>query len=96
MERHEQFSNQQRYKELDKEKALADERLSKIYGMFNLLQSFDDAHDPETLKKMFIYQDHLNNDYRQEARDVQKEYYKSVVDPFREVAKIERKPRKRK
>lgn len=96
LEKLEKFTNQLRYKELDKEKILADERLGKLYGMFNLLQSFDDAHDPETLKKMFIYQDHLNKEYAQEARDVQKEYYKAVIDPNREVAKIEKKPRKKK
>lgn len=42
--------------------------------MFDLLKEFDDASDPQTLKKMFIYQDNVQNEYDKESRDVTKEY----------------------
>ena len=57
--------------------------------MFELLKEFDDASDPQTLKKMFIYQDNVQQEYDKESRDVTKEYQKSVLDPLREVARIE-------
>ena len=40
---------------------------------------------------MFIYQDHLNREYAKEARKVKHEYLQNAINPFREVAKIERK-----
>ena len=59
--------------------------------MFDLLREFDDASDPQTLKKMFIYQDNVQQEYDKESRDVTKEYQKGVLDPLREVARIELK-----
>ena len=48
-----------RYRDLDKELVLGDQRLNKLNEMFDLLKEFDDASDPQTLKKMFIYQDNV-------------------------------------
>ena len=77
------------YRDLDKEKILGDMRLEKLNDMFDLLKGFDDATDPQTLKKMFVYQDFVQREYDQEAREVTKEYQKGILDPLRDVAKIE-------
>jgi len=70
---------------------LAEARLEKMNGMFELLTEYDDAADPQTLKKMFIYQDNVQREYESEMRSVTKEYQNSVLDPGREVARIEMK-----
>ena len=91
LEHKEKYDNRPRYRDLDKELVLGDVRLQKLNEMFNLLKEFDDASDPQTLKKMFIYQDNVQQEYDSEARSVAKEYQKSVLDPLREVARIELK-----
>jgi len=91
LEHREKYVNQLIYRDLDKEKVLADERISKMNEIFGLLKEFNDARDPQTLKKMFIYQDHQKQEYEEEQRKVTKEYMKSVIDPQREVARIERR-----
>ncbi len=40
---------------------------------------------------MFIYQDNVMKDQDTESRKVTQEYLKSVIDPLREVARIELK-----
>ena len=59
LEHKEKFDNVPRYRDLDKELVLGDQRLTKLNEMFDLLKEFDDASDPQTLKKMFIYQDNV-------------------------------------
>ena len=55
LEHKEKYDNIPRFRDLDKEQVLGDLRLQKLNEMFNLLKEFDDASDPQTLKKMFIY-----------------------------------------
>ena len=74
LEHKEKFDNVPRYRDLDKELVLGDQRLTKLNEMFDLLKEFDDASDPQTLKKMFIYQDNVQQEYDSEARQVTKEY----------------------
>jgi hypothetical protein len=66
LEHREKYVNQLLYRDLDKEKVLADERISKMNEIFGLLKEFNDARDPQTLKKMFIYQDHQKQEYEEE------------------------------
>ena len=62
--------------------------------MFENIRHFDNAQDPETLGDMFIYQDQQAQLYDQESREVIQEYMLSVIDPLREVARIELKGNK--
>lgn len=59
--------------------------------MFNILKEFDEANDPQTLKLMFIYRDIVEQEYNSEQRTVRQDYLKSVMNPLREVARIELK-----
>lgn len=70
---------------------LGDMRLQKLNDMFSLLKEFDGANDPQTLKSMFVYKDIVNQEYDSEQRIVTKEYQQGVIDPLREVARIELK-----
>lgn len=57
------------------------------------MKGFDHAHDPQMLKKMAIYQDLVNMDYQKDIRNATKEHLREVLNPLREVAKIELKGR---
>ena len=70
LEHKEKYDNHPRYRDLDKEQILGDFRLQKMNQMFNLLTEFEDANEPQTLKKMFIYQDNVQQEYDAEARNV--------------------------
>ena len=91
LEHVERYEKQPRFKELDKDQVLGELRLHKQNEMFNMLKEFDEANDPQTLKLMFIYRDIVDQEYNSEQRSVTKEYMKSVIDPLREVARIELK-----
>ena len=91
LEHKEKYDNIPRFRDLDKEQVLGDLRLQKLNEMFNLLKEFDDASDPQTLKKMFIYYNNVQQEHDAESRHVTQEYLKSVIDPLREVARIELK-----
>lgn len=91
LEHEEKYNNQPRQIELDKDQVLGEIKLKKQNEMFDILKEFDDANDPHTLKLMFIYQDIVKQEYNSEQRTVSKEYKKSVMNPLREVARIELK-----
>lgn len=91
LEHEEKYENQPRQRELDKDQVLGEIRLVKQNDMFDILKEFDDANDPHTLKLMFIYRDIVDQEYNSEQRSVTKEYMKSVMNPLREVARIELK-----
>ena len=70
LEHKEEYVNRKIYRELDRDKILGDARLTKLNEIFNRLKEFDDANDPQTLKKMFIYHDNVQQDYQNESRHV--------------------------
>ena len=56
----ERYEKQPRYREMDKDLALAEVRQKKMDEAYELLKEFEDAVDPNTLKMMFIYKDIVN------------------------------------
>ena len=91
LEHVEQYEKKPAEREMDKELVLADVRNKKLNDMFELLKEFEDASDPKSLKMMFIYKDIVNQEYDEEQRMVTKEYHQAMMDPLREVARIELK-----
>ena len=91
LEHVEQYEKKPAEREMDKELVLAEMRNKKMNEMFELLKEFEDASDPKSLKMMFIYKDIVNQEYDEEQRMVTKEYHKAIMDPMREVARIELK-----
>ena len=55
MEHNENFKNRPRYREVEKDRVLDEERSLKLNHLYDLLAAYDGAPDPQTLKKMFIY-----------------------------------------
>lgn len=81
--------NMPKVKEIDKDRVLSDLRLQKMNNFIDQMKDFNHATDPEILKRMVVYQDIVNLDYEKEKRQVTKDYQKDVLNPLREVAKIE-------
>lgn len=59
--------------------------------MYKGIQEADNAGDPAALKQMFIYRNMMEQEYEEESRKVTKEYMDDVINPLRQVARIELK-----
>lgn len=55
------------------------------------MHDYENAENPNALKMMFIYENGVQNDYEEESRVVTRQFQKEVLNPLREVAKIEMK-----
>jgi hypothetical protein len=56
-----------------------------------LLREIEFAEDAKKLKQIYMYKIISSEDYNTEARLIKNEYRSGVMDPSREVAKIEKK-----
>lgn len=95
LEHLEKFKNQKVYAKMDKEKILADERQHKLNGMIAQMEEFNEATNPQALRKMFVYHDHIKKEEEEESRTICKSYHKAIMDPFRHCAKIELRSKSR-
>ena len=59
--------------------------------MYGDISKADSTTDPMTLKQMIVYQNLVDEEYEDESRQVMKEYMNDVIDPLRQVARIELK-----
>ncbi len=87
----EQQENRKLWRELDREQILGDLRHEKMKKMYDGISEANIATDPMALKQMFIYKNLVDEEYEEESRQVMKEYMMDVLDPLRQVARIELK-----
>lgn len=62
----------------------------------DLLKEIEFAEDEKKLKQIFMYKVISQEDYNQVAREIKREYKSGLMDPSREVARIEKNKIKKK
>lgn len=69
---------------------LEDIRQQKLSQTTELLKEIEIAEDAKKLKNLYMYKIMAQVDYEEEQRLIKQEYKSGVMDPSREVARIEK------
>ncbi len=83
-------------KDFNKNVFLEDLRQEKLMETVELMRDIEYAEDANKLKSLYMYKVMSQQDYEDEAREIRREYQSGILDPRREVARIEKGGAKRK
>ena len=81
----------QAIREFERDHYLEELRQDRLGDTIELLREMEIAENPKKLKQIFMYKVITNDDYLQEQRLIKSEYRSGLMDPSREVARIEKK-----
>lgn len=76
-------------KVFERDQVLSELRESKLNEMVTTMKKFDNCHNPETLRQMYLQNEDQAFEYELEGRQVIQEYLNDCLNPLRKVAKIE-------
>eukprot|EP00347_Sterkiella_histriomuscorum_P017740 403348176 len=78
-------------KEFERDHYLEELRQDRLNDTIDLLREIEIAENPKKLKQLYLYKVMTQDDYLQEQRIIKTEYRSGLMDPSREVARIEKK-----
>eukprot|EP00347_Sterkiella_histriomuscorum_P013501 403364477 len=67
-----------------------DMRLNNLNRTYKILREFDSTDEAANIKMLYFYKVQANEDYQGLAKEVVKEYKSGVIDPSREVGRVEK------
>ncbi|CDW86001.1 UNKNOWN [Stylonychia lemnae] len=77
--------------EFERDQYIEELRQDKLNDTIDLLREIEIAENPKKLKQIYMYKIMTHDDYLQEQRVIKTEYRSGLMDPSREVARIEKK-----